>query len=186
MVVGVNSAGAVTVPISKRMTDVELCAAVDAANRAFDLRYDEGVDTAAEWKRICRIYREIERRMAEAAMSDISRCAMLTEALRSLINGRRSPGSRGKDEWFYTLIDATMGIIEVYRANPATLPPHMILPHLRFAKQTFPRLDHITLPSTCRDGIASRLSIPSQMASQFQVISPSRIGIPFRDGFGRI
>ena len=72
MVVGVNSAGAVTVPISKRMTDVELCAAVDAANRAFDLRYDEGVDTAAEWKRICRIYREIERRMAEAAMSDIS------------------------------------------------------------------------------------------------------------------
>ena len=79
-------------------------------------------------------------------MSDISRCAMLTEALRSLINGRRSPGSRGKDEWFYTLIDATMGIIEVYRANPATLPPHMILPHLRFAKQTFPRLDHITLP----------------------------------------
>lgn len=59
MVVGVNSAGAVTVPISKRMTDVELCAAVDAANRAFDLRYDEGVDTAAEWKRICRIYREI-------------------------------------------------------------------------------------------------------------------------------
>ena len=99
MVVGVNSAGAVTVPISKRMTDVELCAAVDAANRAFDLRYDEGVDTAAEWKRVCRIYREIERRMAEAAMSDISRCAMLTEALRSLINGRRSPGSRGKDEW---------------------------------------------------------------------------------------
>ena len=45
MVVGVNSAGAVTVPISKRMTDVELCAAADAANRAFDLRYDEGVDT---------------------------------------------------------------------------------------------------------------------------------------------
>lgn len=146
MVVGVNSAGAVTVPISKRMTDVELCAAVDAANRAFDLRYDEGVDTAAEWKRICRIYREIERRMAEAAMSDISRCVMLTEALRSLINGRRSPGSRGKDEWFYTLIDATMGVIEAYRANPATLPPHMILPHLRFAKQSFPRLDHITLP----------------------------------------
>ena len=133
--------------IGKRMTDSELCVAVDAANHAFDMRYGEGCGVTREWTRICRIYREIERRLRAAlAEGDMRKCSLLTEALHRLIYGRRAPEARGKEEWFYTLVDATMGIIEAYRLDRSVLAPQSILPHLLFARSNFPRLDHIVDP----------------------------------------
>lgn len=123
----------------RRMTDAALMESVDEANGAFDLRASTDGDTAAEWKRLHGIYREVCRRLASPA-TDIGRRAVLATMVRNLLYGRRTMDSRGPETWFYTLLDATMEVIDACRRNPDALPAATLLPHLVFARQNLPRL----------------------------------------------